>query len=297
MTEFLTPVGRMVAGDLFKGQDTDAEGKPLVVKHGTNAGQPRKDFFFALAIPKTAPEWPALYQLILAEAKTGFPQLFDAAGNCTYPAFAWKIVDGDSTQPNRRGIRPCDRPGYAGHYVLNLSSGFAPDVYIRNSAGKHEQATDPNSVKRGYFIRVAGSVNANGSQNQPGLYLNHSMVEFVAYGEEINTGPSAEAVFGGAAPALPPGASTTPAAPTTPPPTTSAPGAPVPANVTPAPDFRNPPAAPAATPPPAPAPAAPAAPAPAVEPKRMHPSGVAYTVDQLKASKWTDEQIAALPQA
>ena len=35
---FTTPVGRLVQGSLYKGNDTDAEGRPLVVKTGANAG-------------------------------------------------------------------------------------------------------------------------------------------------------------------------------------------------------------------------------------------------------------------
>jgi len=47
-----SPVGRLVAGSLYDAQDKDAEGKPLVIKNGPNAGQQRVDFFFAVAIPK-----------------------------------------------------------------------------------------------------------------------------------------------------------------------------------------------------------------------------------------------------
>ena len=37
-TNFTTPVGRLVMGSLYKPQTTDADGKPLVVKSGPNAG-------------------------------------------------------------------------------------------------------------------------------------------------------------------------------------------------------------------------------------------------------------------
>jgi len=47
-----SPVGRIVMGSLYDPSTTDAEGKPLVVKTGPNAGQPRVNYFFALAIPK-----------------------------------------------------------------------------------------------------------------------------------------------------------------------------------------------------------------------------------------------------
>ena len=52
MTNFTTPVGRLVMGSLYDGQDTDAEGRPLVYKTGPDAGKPRKNFFFGIAIQK-----------------------------------------------------------------------------------------------------------------------------------------------------------------------------------------------------------------------------------------------------
>ena len=51
-TNITTPVGRLVAGSPYKGSDKDAEGRPLVVKNGPDAGKPRLDFYFAVAIPK-----------------------------------------------------------------------------------------------------------------------------------------------------------------------------------------------------------------------------------------------------
>jgi hypothetical protein len=282
-TNFLTSVGRLVQGDAFKANTKDHMGNPLTVKTGANAGQPREDFFLALAIPKTDAGWAELDQMIKAVAAAGFPQFFPQGpnGQCSHPKFAWKITDGDSQQPNSKGSRPCDREGYPGHWILKLSSGFASKVYQRNDAGQLAEVTDPAALKRGYYIRVYGSVAANGNTQNPGVYLNHSMIEIVAFGPEIVSGPDANDVFG-AAPALPQGASTTPAAPATPiaPPATTPAPAPAPAaGVAPAPDFLTPP-------PPA------AAPAPA---KRMAPNGVAYTEEQLAASGYTPEQIQALP--
>ena len=48
----LLPVGRLVEGSLYRAQTTDMDGKPLTFKNGPNAGQPRKNWFFAVAIPK-----------------------------------------------------------------------------------------------------------------------------------------------------------------------------------------------------------------------------------------------------
>lgn len=268
----LTPVGRLVAGNPFEGQDKDAEGKPLTVKNGPNAGQPRVDYYMGLAIPKTDPAWPALLAEIQAEARESFPTLFDAAGNCTRPDFAFKYVDGDSQQPNTKNVRPCDREGYPGHWVLSFSSGYAPECYDTDL----NRILDPQAIKRGYYIRISGTVRGNGSAQRPGVFLNHSMVQLIGFGEEIKTGPDAAEVFGGAAPALPTGASPTPTAAgaQTPPPA---------AGVQAAPDFLNPPGAPA------PAPAAP----PAV--RRQLTDGTQYTEAELTAAGWTLPQIQALP--
>ena len=107
--DLLTPVGRLVQGSPFEPQTTDAEGRPLVIKTGPNTGQPRVDYFMAIAIPKTDPGWPELWAKIQATAKRDFPSLFDAAGACINPAFAFKVVDGDSTVPNQKGILPSSR--------------------------------------------------------------------------------------------------------------------------------------------------------------------------------------------
>ena len=271
----LTPVGRLVQGDCFEGSKTDAEGRPLVIKNGPNAGQPRVDYFMAIAIPKTDATYMAeVHNKVHQTAALAFPTLFDASGKCINPAFAFKITDGDSQIPNTKGISPCTREGFPGHWILNFSGGFAPKVYTK---GGGEAIVDKTAIKRGDYIRIYGSVAGNGSMQQPGVYLNHSMVEFIGHGVEIITGPDATAVFGGAPAATPAAASATPVAPVTP---IAAPVAVVqtPAAVTPANDFLNPPGAPAA----------PAAP---VE-KSYNIGGTVYTETALRAAGWTDVQLA-----
>jgi hypothetical protein len=216
-TSLTTPVGRVVMGSLYSPNTTDAEGKPLVVKNGPNVGQPRSNFFFALAIPKGAEQhWAqtAWGASIWGVGHTAFPQ---AASS---PAFAWKIEDGDSQVPNKRGRKPVDNEGWKGHWILKFSGGFAPKVYRQDGAG-YVQVTDVDYVKPGYFVEVNGTVDGNGSQSQPGIYLNHAMVCFRAYGPEIVFGPDvASAGFGQSA--LPAGASMTPPASTIPMPATGA---------------------------------------------------------------------------
>jgi len=210
-TEILTPVGRLLQGSCFEPQTTDSENNPLIVKHGPNAGQSRVDYFMSIAIPKTDPAYPELWAKIHAAAVAGAPTLFGPDGACLNPAFAFKVTDGDSTVPNKKGVAPCTRENFPGNWILNFSGGYAPKCYTLGGA---EVITDPERIKRGYYIRIYGSVKGNGSMQQPGVYLNHSMVELVGFGEEIITGPAADAVFG-ATPvgAMPAGASAIPVTP------------------------------------------------------------------------------------
>jgi hypothetical protein len=310
-----SPVGRIVMGSLYDPSTTDAEGKPLVVKTGPNAGQPRVNYFFALAIPKGAePHW----------AHTPWGQQIWNVGNQAFPnvaqspAFAWKIEDGDSQIPNKKGRKPVDNEGWRGHWILKFSGGFAPKVYQQEGAG-YVQVTQKDFCKPGYFVEVAFSVEGNGSQSQPGVYLNHSMVCFRAYGQEITFGPDVASAGFGAAP-LPAGASMTPPAGAIPMPQAPAaapalPGAPagyapppVPAGVP-----QIPGAAPAPLPqggfapmPSAPAPGAPAPipvtpnpgfvqvpppPAPVAPVRQMTAAAQGVTYEAYVAAGWSDAQL------
>jgi len=311
--DILFPVGRMVQGNLYKPNTTDAENRPLVVKSGPNAGQPRVDYFFAVAIPKGAEghwantEWG---QKIWNLAHAAWPQ-----GQAQRPDFAWKIVDGDSAVPNKRGVKPCDMVGHKGHWVLKFGGGYAPKIVNSNGSAA---IIEPDAVKPGYFVQVFGNVSSNQSTQTAGLYLNHRIVALAAYGEEITFGPDPTAVgFGGAA--LPPGASATPLGAMTPPATgnpppppgaPSAPGAiaspPVPGAPVSAPPVPGAVAAPVATPPPnagfvagppttpAPPGAVAAPPPPPAAPVRtMLPAAGATTYEAYIAAGWNDAQLIA----
>ena len=281
-TDILTPVGRIVQGDLFNGSDKGYQGKQLTDKNNN----PRMEWYVGLAIPKTAPEWAELWAKINATAAAGFP-----GGQAQRPDFSWKVVDGDA--PEHAG-----KEGLAGHWLLRMSSGFAPKVYTPGGANL---IVDPNAVKRGDYVRVYGSVAANGDLQKPGVYINVNLVEFVGHGEPIVSGPSGTEIFGGTpAGALPAGASATPVAPATP--LAQGPGAPAAAAPMvggPATTFPNPPAAAAPAPggpavAPAPdflgtAPAAPAAPTGPV----MLPAANGVTYEAYVAAGWSDEQLRA----
>jgi hypothetical protein len=225
-----SPVGRIVSGSLYKPNNKDFDGNPLVTKTGPNAGQPRVVYYFGLAIPKGAErhwsetEWGAkIWQV----GHTAFPQAAQR------PDFSWKITDGDSQVVNKRGHRPCDAEGYPGHWIIKFSGGYAPKVYAQEN-GTMVPVLEENYVKPGYWVQVAFSVDGNGNQNNSGVYLNPSMVCFRAYGQEIVSGPDVNEAGFGAAP-LPAGASLTPPASTVPLP--SAPTAPAGVPVVPNPGF------------------------------------------------------------
>jgi hypothetical protein len=201
-TDILFPTGRIVAGSLYKPNTTNAEGGPLVYKNGPNAGQARVDYFFAIAIPKNGQHWAQTEwgAKIWAAGHAFMPQ----AGNI--PSFAWKVTDGDSAVPNKKGKAPNTREGYPGNWVVSLSSSYAPKIYNRDGT---QVLTEQDAIKPGYFVQVFGNVDGNNAQNQPGVFLNHSMVALQAYGPEIVFGPDATGVGFGQG-ALPAGATTTP---------------------------------------------------------------------------------------
>lgn len=267
-TQLLTPVGRLVQGSAFTYNDKNMDDKPLT----DSQGNPRVEYFMAIAIPKNSPDWDAFKAQIDEVAKAAFPHHWNT------PMFSNKITDGDSTIPDTRGTPPCKKEGFPGHWIVRLSSGFAPEVYTKGGAAR---MTDPEQLKRGHYIRIYGSAKSNGSNSKPGVYLNLAMVEHIAYGEEISSGPDAASVFGAAPVAnLPAGASAIPMAPATPiatpAPATPAPATPAPAAaaVQPAPDFLN-----AATKP---------------EPHYAVPGSGSFTRAQLTASGWSEEQIGQL---
>jgi len=239
---YLTPVGRMVTGDLFKPNTTNMDGSPLLVKSGPQKGQPGQQFVCGLAFPKTDPAFYEWYcKHIDAPARKAWPQWFNGPINqndanyklgpigqpqCTHPAMSLKIRDGD-------GIDGVGKPnnlkeGYAGHWVLVASSSFAPGVYyVGQYPPQHKGITDPNLVRRGWYYRMGGTIESNNNPQKPGLYVNLNMVDLCAQGQEIVSGPDAATVFGGAPVNLPAGAIALPAGGFPPAASGGAPGAPL----------------------------------------------------------------------
>jgi len=153
--DFLTPVGRLVQGDAFEAQTKNQQGQPLI----TLSGQPTQRYFIAVAFKKDDPGFPALYQKMVDAARSSFPTLFDAAGNCTHPRFSWKLMDGDGVDDN--GRQNNTKEGFAGHWVVKFQSSFAPRCFFAGHYAPHEQIQDAQAIKRGYYVRVAGTIEGN----------------------------------------------------------------------------------------------------------------------------------------
>ena len=198
-TNFTTPVGRIVQGDLAKPQPVlDNLGKPKLSRDGT----PTVQHFIALAIAKTPghTHW----------AQTDWGRQIWDEGNRAHPTFAphptfsWKVEDGDSQIPNKKGKKNADREGFPGHWIVKFRSGFLPKTYNADGSA----AVPAEAIRCGYYVQVNCTVAGN-SGDSPGVYINPNMVALSGYGPEIIAGPDAsEAGFGGVP--LPPGASAMP---------------------------------------------------------------------------------------
>ncbi len=274
MTKILFPVGRMVGGSLYKPKPRlDNLGKPKFMADGVT---PLTGIDFAVAIKKTAAHWFQEQYTHPQHGVIAWGDMIKKVAEATFgaqtqmPTFAWKIIDGDSTMPNRKLKIPANQEGYPGHWVIWFSQSWAPAIC--NADGSRE-LTEPDSVVPGYFVQVLANVIDNGAKNpSPGVYMNPEAVALAAYGEKIvSVGVDTTSVgFGGGA--LPAGASATPVG-AMPAPAQTAPPAPgaLPKPPTPNAAFLQPP------------------------PKMLTPAGVAAggTYDDFVKAGWNDEQMKA----
>jgi hypothetical protein len=246
-----TPVGRLVQGSLYTAQKrTEPNGTPKLGRDGNQI----VSFYFALAVPKgTERHWSqtAWGGTIWAEGHKAHPNF------APHPTFSWKVEDGDSGIPNKKGRKNKDQEGFPGNWILKFSSSFAPRVYNKDGT---QELPESNYVKPGYFVQVNFDVAGN-TGDSPGVYLNHRMVAFSAYGPEIAFGPDPASAGFGQAP-LPPGASATPPAGLPVPPAIPTEGAPYPGT----------PVTAAASPSPTPAAGAPSATSPSSPPPPPNPA-------------------------
>lgn len=274
MTDIITPVGRLVSGHPMELHAAlDNNGQPKFFKDGVT---PLTNGSIGIAIAKDgSTDWKTTTwgQQIVAAATAAWPN-----GQSGSPQFAWKVTDGDSTVPNKKGNKPCDREGYPGHWVLFTGGCFATPTYHAGRFQPHEVIQNKDEIKRGDYIRLCFNVTSNGSTDSPGMYINAVMVELNRAGIAIisASAPDAAAAFGGSAGVLPAGAlvdtSVVAPAASTPPPAPAAQEAS-------APPPPPPPAHDLATPPPAP-----------VETQLTY-NGVSKTNAEWLASGWSQPQI------
>ena len=215
----LLPVGRLIEGSLYTFTTHDMNGEPRIYKSGPKQGQPKPEFFFSLAIKKMGEQsWAQTPwgQQIYALAVRAFPR-----GEYQSPAFSWKIVDGDSTIPNEKGMKPCDRQGYAGCWVVRLKTTFAPGLINRDTGLKLD--LPDGAIQLGDYIQPIAEVMRNSEKShKPGIYITPKYVAFCGYGERIQLGINPQQVQWSRE--LPTGASATPVGIS---PTVSAPISPV----------------------------------------------------------------------
>ena len=272
--QITTPVGRLVSGHpMVANPVTDKKGVQKMQKDGIT---PQIDFYVGLAIQKGAEtdwkqtEWG---QLIQQEAIASWPN-----GEHMQPTFAWKIIDGDSPIPNKKGKIPNQREGWPGHWIINASNGFPISCFPRGKYNPlHDQLANKAEIKRGDYARLVIDVKGNNPSESPGVYINPSLFELYQPGVEIisENAPDAAAAFGAVQGVLPQGAQIDTNVPT-------------PGQVVPATDFVTPPlpGQGAATPPPPP---------PAPTDYNVSVQGVTYSAAALKAQGWTEDQINANP--
>lgn len=202
MSDFTTPVGRLVGGSLYeRKKNKQVPGQPF----DPNKVMP---FDIGVALPKTKAHWrdePGWGQTIYRVACEAF-----GAAVVDHPSFASKITDGDSaTAASAGGKAPRDNPNYVGHWILWFSGQNAPTIYNANGTAV---IAEQGVVKPGYYIQVFGNAKGNGNlpgnagQKKSGVYLNHTYVAFAGKGEEIVYAPDVSVAGFGRGTALPPGA-------------------------------------------------------------------------------------------
>ncbi len=91
-----TPVGRLISGDPWVKQTTDANNREIPPE--------KQSFWFAVAIEKNAPGMNEMLGLMFKAAQAGYGQaphiMAQINMGLAATAFSWKIVDGDEMRAN-----------------------------------------------------------------------------------------------------------------------------------------------------------------------------------------------------
>ncbi len=215
--------GRIVSGHPMKDQNKyDDNGQKILNKDGTEA----KQRYMGLAIPKNGStdwkttDWGSVFYREGVNPVSGYKN-----GEDQHPSFSWKVTDGDSTIPNKRGKKPCDQQGQPGHWIVSITTELPYGCYHVGKYDPIQAIQNPDEITCGDYVRVMVDVKPNrrkdgSAAKTPGIYVNPRLLELSRKGDPIineASGPSAAAVFGGSAPAPAFAAPTPPAAPVPPP--------------------------------------------------------------------------------
>ena len=240
-----SPVGRLISGDPWTKQTTDANNRPIP--------EDKQSFWFAVAIEKNAPGMNEMLGLMFKAAQAGYgqaPQIMAQINmGLAATAFSWKIADGDEMRANATtGEQELRWKHGQGCWVVKFSTTLP--IASAKFMGGVPTYCDPSEIKRGYYVTVPFSTSANGNMDHTaGVYLNPQTVCLVGFGAEIVGGPTLEQQLGaGPGEYMPAGMTQTPQLPSG---AAQAPAQPAPAGM-PAPQPQ-----PSGMPTPAPAPAAP----------------------------------------
>jgi hypothetical protein len=210
-TEYGTsPVGRIISGDPWTKQQTDANNRPIPPE--------KQNYWFALAVEKNAPGVNDMLGKLYTAAMAGYASApavqAQVKMGLTAPQFSWKVDDGDEMRVNpQTGAQELRWKHGAGCWVFKFSTTLP--IRAAKWQGNVPVDADPSEIKRGYYAQVAYSTSANGNMDHTaGVYLNPQTLCLVAYGEEIVGGPSlAQQFSSGPGGYMPAGATSMPKAP------------------------------------------------------------------------------------
>jgi len=187
-----SPVGRLISGDPWTKQTTDANNREIPPE--------KQSFWFAVAIEKNAPGMNEMLGLMFKAAQAGYgqaPQIMAQINmGLAATAFSWKIADGDEMRANATtGEQELRWKHGQGCWVVKFSTTLP--IASAKFMGGVPTYCDPSEIKRGYYVTVPFSTSANGNMDHTaGVYLNPQTVCLVGFGAEIVGGPSLEQQLG-----------------------------------------------------------------------------------------------------
>jgi hypothetical protein len=179
------PKARIVSGNPTKWeQASDFHNKQ---KKLDKNGQPLMQNRVSLAIPKAVflqEVWPQMIQEVIKVYPHGANLHPDQYLN---DRFAWKIIDGDSPQcPQQSKVPYNTREGYAGHYIIKVSTyAFLPETVVFQN-GAYRTIQD-GQIKTGDYVVCSVKLEVH-REKDGGLYWNPNIYELVELGNPIAGG-------------------------------------------------------------------------------------------------------------